>query len=95
MRCLNVCGMLTVFLLAHLVVTIPAAGETLEAAWAASLAADHSLKAGEKTIEAARSDLQAAKSARLPTLHLSSGYTFLNEEPAAFFNGAPAHHRGR
>ena len=89
MRCLNVCGMLTVLLLAHLVVTIPAAGETLEAAWAESLAADHSLKAGEKTIEAARSDLQAAKSARLPTLHLSSGYTFLNEEPAAFFNGAP------
>lgn len=75
------------FILANFTIieTLPA--ETLEDAWAVSIANDHSIKAVENEIEAAQFEVSAAKSARLPKLNLYSGYTFLNEEPGAYFNG--------
>jgi outer membrane protein len=77
-----------VFILSNLIIITAASAETLEDAWAVSIANDHSLKAAENEIEAARYEVSAAKSARLPKLNLYSGYTFLNEEPAAYFGGS-------
>jgi outer membrane protein TolC len=75
------------FILSNLTIieTLPA--ETLEDAWAVSIASDHSLKAAENDLEAARFEVSAAKGARLPKLNLYSGYTFLNEKPGAYFGG--------
>jgi outer membrane protein len=76
-----------IFILANFTIidTLPA--ETLEDAWAVSIANDHSIKAVENEKEAARFEVSAAKGARLPRVNLYSGYTFLNEEPGAYFGG--------
>jgi len=77
-----------ILILASFLITESLNAETLEDAWAVSIANDHSLKAAENEIEAARFEVSAAKSARLPKLNLYSGYTFLNEEPGAYFGGS-------
>ncbi|MBC2714267.1 MAG: TolC family protein [Desulfobacteraceae bacterium] len=77
-----------IFILTNLIITNIAPAETLDDAWSVSLANDHSLKAVEKSLEAARFEVSAAKGTRLPKLNLYTGYTYLNEEPGAFFNGS-------
>jgi len=77
-----------VFILTNLIIIDAAPAETLETAWAVSIANDHSLKAVERSREAARFEVSAAKGARLPKLKLYTGYTYLNEEPAAYFAGS-------
>jgi outer membrane protein TolC len=76
-----------VFILASFFIINTASAETLEDAWAISIANDHSIKAVENEKEAARFEVSAAKGARLPKLNLYTGYTLLNEEPGAFFGG--------
>ncbi len=87
MKILNRYFLCLFFILSNFTIieTLPA--ETLEDAWAVSIANDHSLKAAENDLEAARFEVSAAKGARLPKLNLYSGYTFLNEEPGAYFGG--------
>ncbi len=75
------------FILASFFIIGTASAETLEDAWAISIANDHSIKAVENEKEAARFEVSAAKGARLPKLNLYSGYTYLNEEPGSYFNG--------
>lgn len=77
-----------IFILSNLIIIDAAPGETLEDAWSVSLANDHSIKSVKKSKQAARFDVNAAKGARLPKLSLYTGYTFLNEEPGAFFQDA-------
>lgn len=76
-----------VFILASFFIIDTATAETLEDAWAISIANDHSIKAVENEKEAARFEVSAAENARLPKLNLYSGYTYLNEEPGAYFGG--------
>ncbi len=64
--------------------------ETLDDAWAISLASDHSLKAARDSADAAQFEVSAAKGARLPALNLNSGYTLLNNEPGVILNGFEA-----
>ncbi len=66
-----------------LVVQMPsnAAAETLDQAWAAALAADHSLKASRDNSAAVGRQLAAAKTARLPSLEMDADYVALSELP--------------
>lgn len=57
--------------------------ETLEDAWKIALSVDNRLQASRKNIESNKQTLLAAKAARLPSLNLESGYTILNNTPAA------------
>ena len=75
---------LSIFSLAVLLVTqmtTNAAAETLEQAWAAALAADHGLTASRDNSAAAGSQLEAAKTARLPSLEMNADYVALSELP--------------
>lgn len=76
------------FILTNFLIIDTALAETLEAAWTISIANDHSLKAIERSREAARFEVSAAKGARLPKLNLYTGYTYLSDEPAAYFAGS-------
>jgi outer membrane protein len=60
--------------------------ETLEDAWKAALGVDNRLQASRKNTESMKQTLEAAQSARLPSLSLESAYTILNESPAAVVN---------
>ncbi|KPK44170.1 MAG: hypothetical protein AMK74_05620 [Nitrospira bacterium SM23_35] len=63
---------------------LPAAyAETLEDAWNIALASDHRLQASRMNVESSKQTLSAAKAARYPALSLESGYTLLNNAPAA------------
>ena len=57
--------------------------ETLEDAWNIALASDHRLQASRMNVESSKQTLSAAKAARYPALSLESGYTLLNNAPAA------------
>lgn len=72
-----------VIVTAVLIATLPARAETLKEAWETALAVDHTLKASEQNTAAAAQQVNAAKSARLPSLNLDAGYTVLNAEPGA------------
>lgn len=66
---------------------IPASwSETLEDAWRIALANDHRIRASRMNVESERQGLLAAKSARYPSLTLESGYTVLDNAPAAVFD---------
>jgi outer membrane protein len=88
MKILKRFSLCLLFILASFLIVDTTLAETLEDAWAISIANDHSIKAVENEIEAAQFEVSAAKSARLPKLNLYSGYTFLNEEPGSYFNGS-------
>jgi outer membrane protein TolC len=62
--------------------------ETLEDAWQTALSFDKRILASQQNVESGRQNLLAAKSARLPTLSLESGYTILNNEPGAVFQSS-------
>lgn len=63
---------------------VPAAfAESIEDACKAALSFDYRLQASRMNIESMKQSLEAAKSARYPSLNVESGYTILNEAPAA------------
>jgi outer membrane protein len=63
---------------------VPAAfAESIEDAWKTALSVDYRLQASRMNIESMKQSLEAAKSARYPSLNVESGYTILNEAPAA------------
>jgi outer membrane protein len=63
---------------------VPAAfAESIEDAWKTALSVDYRLQASRMNIESMQQSLEAAKSARYPSLNVESGYTILNEAPAA------------
>ncbi len=64
----------------------PVFAETLEDAWKIALSVDNRLQASRKNIESNKQTLSAAKAARLPSLNLESGYTILNNAPAALID---------
>jgi outer membrane protein len=70
-------------LLPTLAVSPPLHAETLEDAWNIALSNDHRLQASRMNVDSGRQSLSAAKSARFPVLSLESGYTILNNAPAA------------
>ena len=83
------------FLRKHILLTIiltlihslsAAYAETLEDAWNIALSSDHRLQASRRNVDSSRQSLSAAKSARFPVLSLESGYTILNNAPAAILN---------
>src|SRR6516165_4490949 len=55
--------------------------ETLQQAWDTALNADHGLKASRDTTAAARSQLAAAKAARLPSLNVDADYLAVSKLP--------------
>jgi outer membrane protein TolC len=55
--------------------------ETLQQAWDIALNADHGLKASRDTTAAARSQLAAAKAARLPSLNVDADYLAVSKLP--------------
>jgi outer membrane protein len=57
--------------------------ETLEDAWKIALSYDHRLQASRMNVESSRQSLSAAESARYPVLSFETGYTILNNPPAA------------
>lgn len=62
--------------------------EDLEAAWRAALSSDQLVQATKSRVEAARADLDAAKSTRLPTVSATAGITQFDEAPAFDFSAA-------
>jgi outer membrane protein TolC len=66
-------------------VVSPARAETLEEAWARSLANDRGLAAARSQAEAAELDAAASRAQRWPTLAVGGGYTWLDESPAFDF----------
>ena len=71
-------------LLLILLTGLPAAhAETLEDAWNIALSYDHRLQASRRNVESSRQIVSAAESARFPILSFESGYTILNNAPAA------------
>jgi outer membrane protein TolC len=83
--CLCKCTALFLFLLAC-IASSQVFAETLEDAWQTALSVDNRLQASRKNTEAGKLSLSAARSARLPSLALESGYTILNNAPAALIN---------
>ncbi|MDH4073435.1 MAG: TolC family protein [Gammaproteobacteria bacterium] len=65
----------------------PALSETLEDAWAAALESHRQVAAATAYRDAATFELEQAKSARLPQLGLSSGYTMLDTAPGFALGG--------
>ena len=63
--------------------------ETMEDAWETALSSNHQIKASRKNTISSKFYLDAEKSARIPSLTLESGYTILNEAPAAIVSGSP------
>ena len=61
--------------------------ETLEEAWSAALAADHTIRAAERATESASEKLLEAKAHRFPKLRLSSAFIVLNNAPSSQASG--------
>jgi outer membrane protein len=61
----------------------PAFAESVEDAWKIALSVDYRLQASRMDIESMKQSLEAAKSARYPSVNIESGYTILNEAPGA------------
>jgi len=57
--------------------------ETLEQAWATAIGNNHQIKSAEADTRASEQQLYSAQGQRLPDLTVASGYTQLNESPAA------------
>ena len=71
-------------LLLILLTSLPVAyAETLEDAWSIALSYDHRLQASRRNVDSSRQIVSAAQSARFPALSFESGYTILNNAPAA------------
>lgn len=66
--------------------SLPVFAETMEDAWKAALAGNHQIQASQRNTISSQLSLEAAKSARIPSLTLESGYTILNNAPAALIN---------
>jgi len=66
----------------------PVFAETMEDAWKAALQSNHQIQASQRNTISSQLSLEAAKSARVPSLTLESGYTVLNNAPAAIISGA-------
>jgi outer membrane protein TolC len=64
----------------------PLFAETLEDAWQVALSANHRIQASRKSTLSSHYSLEAARSARIPSLTLESGYTVLNQEPETFID---------
>jgi outer membrane protein TolC len=64
--------------------------ETLEDAWKIAVSVDRKLKASHRNVQSRQFSLSAAKASRLPSLAIESGYTILNNEPAAKLDDPPA-----
>jgi outer membrane protein TolC len=60
--------------------------ETLEQAWNAAIGNNHQIKSAEADTHASEQQLYSAQGQRLPDLTVASGYTQLNESPAAKAN---------
>lgn len=75
--------LLTILVLGQLTGSVAAQTppETLQQAWDIALNADHGLKASRDTTAAARSQLAAAKAARLPSLSVDADYLAVSELP--------------
>ena len=78
------------FLFALIVPVLPKMGfaETLEEAWDAALAADHTIRAAQKSTESASQKIYEAKAHRFPKFRLSSAYTVLDNTPSSLSNGS-------
>ena len=63
-----------VIIVVGMLIPIPGYAETLDDAWEAALAADHSLRAAHWQTESAEQNLDAARSQRLPSLTVDGGY---------------------
>jgi len=74
-------GLLPLALLVTALLAGNAAGESLQEAWDTALAVSHSLKASRENTAASASQLDAAKSARLPNISLEAGYSVLDNTP--------------
>jgi outer membrane protein len=68
--------------------SLPVFAETMEDAWKAALSSNHQIQASQRNTISSQLSLEAAKSARIPSLTLESGYTVLNNAPAAVISGA-------
>jgi outer membrane protein len=77
-----------VILLSFSPVSLPVLAETMEDAWKAALSSNHQIQASQRNTISSQLSLEAAKSARIPSLTLESGYTVLNNAPAAIISGA-------
>ena len=74
-------------ILVILITGLPAAhAETLEDAWNIALSYDHRLQASRRNVESSRQIVSAAESARFPVFSFESGYTMLNNAPAAILD---------
>lgn len=62
--------------------------ETLEQAWSLALSGDQGLAAAASEAEAARLDIEAARSSRLPTVMASGTYSKFQDAPAFDFSAA-------
>ncbi len=76
------CTVLYLFLVI-LITSSPVFAETLEDAWKTALSVDNRLHASRNNTESNRQTLSAARANRLPSLTFESGYTILNNAPAA------------
>jgi outer membrane protein len=74
--------------LSFLPASLPVFAETMEDAWKAALSSNHQIQASQRNTVSSQLSLEAAKSARIPSLTLESGYTVLNNAPAAIISGA-------
>lgn len=68
--------------------SLPVFAETMEDAWKVALSSNHQIQASQRNTFSSQLYLEAAKSARIPSLTLESGYTILNNAPAALISGA-------
>jgi len=81
-RVFSIQSILTILLI--LLTGLPSVyAETLEDAWNIALAYDHRLQASRMNVDSSRQSVSAAKAARYPFLSVESGYTVLNNAPAA------------
>jgi len=87
---INLCvfSLHNVFIIFLILLTgFPAAhAETLEDAWKIALSYDHRLQASRMNVESSRQSLSAAESSRYPVLSFETGYTVLNNAPAAILD---------
>ena len=66
--------------------SLPVFAETMEDAWKVALSSNYQIQASQRNTISSQLSLEAAKSARIPSLTLESGYTILNNAPAALIN---------
>jgi len=69
--------------------SLPVFAETMEDAWKAAISSNHQIQASKNNTLSSQFTLDAAKSARIPSLTFESGYTILNEAPAAIVSDSP------